>query len=219
MNRTARGHKQEVNNIFLKSTRLLLFLLFPVSGFVYLEANEIVSILYGRGKFDSSSVEEVSRFLRYLALLLPMSILMNMTSKIFTALQRLGLAFYYNVFINVYLVCLIAAGTYFYGVMGYLMAFIVGYFTVVIMLLYFLLKFNVQEIDYLNVLGFFFKLLLINAGIILLIFGLQKYVTDGWLIHQIIKISIHGFVYLGLVYISARLFNMGTYFARKFYIQ
>ena len=208
---------EEINNIFLKSSKLLLFLLFPIAGLIFLYSYEIVYFLYARGKFDDAAVAEVSRFLKYLALLLPMSVLMNMVSKVFTAFQKINLAFFYNVFINLFLIGLIVAGVYFYGVKGYLLAFLVGYM-IVIFVLYFLLRLTIHEIKYFESLLFFFKALLLNASITAALWWLKQNSGDIK-IPILLKMAIGGALYAVFLYAGSGIFGMKSFFNRKQYIR
>jgi putative peptidoglycan lipid II flippase len=207
---------EDLNRIFVQVCRVLLFLLFPLSGLMFCYSYEIVHFLYGRGRFDQAAVMDVARFLKYLALLLPMSVLMSMAGRVFTAFQKVGLAFYYNVLINIFLILLIAVGVHFYGVMGYLVAYIAGYL-IVLFALYFLLKYNIREIEYFDILLFFFKMLLIHGAIVAIIY-LVKYAVAPLHLHDVLSGLLGGVCYFILLFIISSIFGLRSFFNKKTYL-
>ena len=212
----AQKNYTELNNVFLRVSKLLLFILFPISGLIFLYSYDIVHFLYARGKFDETAVVEVSRFLRFLGLLLPLGVLMNMVSKIFTAFQKINFVFYYNIFMNIFLICLIVLGVNFYGVLGYLFSYLIGY-AVVVIALFFLVKYTMPEIKYLEALGFLFQLLIINGVITCILWQLKENLISPLNFHFVFKAILGSVLYLALLFFAAILFNLGNYFKRNFY--
>lgn len=116
---------KKVNEIFISTIRFLLFVLLPVSGLMFLYADEIVSVLFKRGSFDERSVQLSGDMLRYLALSLPFTAIVSIAANLYIAAQLIKISIAYQVISNAVLIGLIAVCTARLGYIGYPVAYLV----------------------------------------------------------------------------------------------
>jgi putative peptidoglycan lipid II flippase len=123
----AKHDEGQLNEVFVRSGEILLFVLIPISALVYVFSDEIVEVLYHRGAFDAHAVKSSAMFLRYLILLLPLIALNTLVSRVFMAAQRMTVAFWYQAVGNGVLILLVVCGVHFLGVEGYPLGMIATY--------------------------------------------------------------------------------------------
>lgn len=158
----ARKEYNQLNEIFLSTTRLLLFLLTPISGLFFLFSEDIVSIIYLRGAFNANSVLETALFLKYFGMLLPLLAINTMTSRIFMATQKINYSFVYQIVTNLFFLVLLFLFVRIFGIIGYPIAQIVMYLISAIAI-YLFLKLTIKDFKYLQILYYFLFIILINA--------------------------------------------------------
>lgn len=159
----AKKEWNRLNEIFLSSTKLLLFLLVPISFIVSLYSYEIITILFKRGAFNQHSVNLSAVFLRYLSLLLPMFAINTIVARLFMAGQKIMQALWNQAFLNVILIILIFIGVNLFGIFGYLGALISVNIINVVFTCYILVKIFFPSIIYKDILIYFGRSLLINS--------------------------------------------------------
>lgn len=173
----AKNDLDQLNQIFLTSLKFLLFILVPLSGVMYLYSEEMISLIYKRGEFDLNVVENTSLFLKFLGLILPFFAINSINGAIFKARQKIKEAFYYQVFTNALLILFIYVGIKLFGIMGFLLFYVLQRL-LVSLIVYFIIKKLFKFIDYLKVLKYFFIVVFIN---IVILFGL--YLLKGVMIN------------------------------------
>ncbi|MFI5194128.1 MAG: lipid II flippase MurJ, partial [Chitinophagales bacterium] len=159
-----------MNEIYLTTTNFLQFILMPVSILLFLHAEEVVTILFKRGAFDSQSVLQSALFLKYLGLLLPMLAINTMGARMLMATHRIKESFWFQIVMNVTLVILIFVGVREFQIMGYLLAMLTIYFLSTLFQ-YYLFRSILPFIRYARVLESFFKLLLLNVCVGVVVYG------------------------------------------------
>lgn len=97
----ATKNMKKANEIFLSSVSILFFILIPVGLIMAFFSDEIVTILYMRGKFDKISVDLTSEFLRYMAMTLPLLAISTLFFRVITAGQKIKINFYTGVALNI----------------------------------------------------------------------------------------------------------------------
>lgn len=115
----------KVNEIFLSTIRFLLFILIPISGILYLYADDIVSVLFKRGSFDATSVKLSSDFLRYLGLSLPFTAIISIAGNLYVAAQLIKVSIGYQVVSNLLLILLVYFMLKWFGYTGYPIAYLI----------------------------------------------------------------------------------------------
>lgn len=164
----AKNDADNLNRVFYNSTKLLLFLLIPLSLLTFLYSDNIISILYKRGAFDPSSVSSSAEFLKYFALLLPLMAINNVVSRLFMAGQKIKESFVYQIIFNFFLLIFIYIGIKGLGPIGYPIALLCLHCLNVISC-FFLFRLFFPQINFGNILIAFFKILLLNGFIFIFI--------------------------------------------------
>ncbi len=121
----AKNEIKTMNDVFVNSSKALLFILIPISCFLFLYAHDIIALLLQRGNFDSEAVQQTVVFFKYFCLLLPFLAINTLVSRIFMAAQKIKEAFWYQIIMNGVLIGLIYVLVMFYGVIGYPIALII----------------------------------------------------------------------------------------------
>jgi len=162
--RAAKNDQLAMQKIFLRTGKLLLYLLMPVSFFMFLFSHPIVQLFYMRGNFSIAEVDGASLFLKWLAVAI-FSIGINaLVSRVFAAIQAIRQAFYYQLSLNTLLFVLIWLLTGIYGAIGYPYA-VVLMSLINFILMYFICKLLVSFINYIALVKYMVQVLLINASI------------------------------------------------------
>jgi peptidoglycan biosynthesis protein MviN/MurJ (putative lipid II flippase) len=118
----ARKDFQYLNDVFLSTSKLLIFVLTPLSFLIFNYSEQVVTILYERGAFHGDSVHATSEFLKLFALLLPLLAIVTNASRLYMAGQVLKYSFYYQIISNVTLIVLIYFGIRQFGILGFPLA-------------------------------------------------------------------------------------------------
>jgi putative peptidoglycan lipid II flippase len=158
----ATGEVNRSNNVFLSSVNMLFFILVPVSIIMSFFSKEIVTILYMRGKFDVTSVESTSQFLKYFSLSLPFIALNTLSSRIITASQRISLNFYIGAALNIFFLVLLFIFVRAIGPVGYPIALLIFLPFSTLIVNYFIFKRYFVYIKYCSIILLLVKIVLIN---------------------------------------------------------
>ncbi|HEX7015498.1 MAG TPA: lipid II flippase MurJ [Cyclobacteriaceae bacterium] len=116
---------QYLNDVFISTAKLLIFVLTPLSFLIYNYSEQVVTLLYERGAFHGESVQATSEFVKLFALLLPLLALITNASRLYMAAQVLRYSFYYQILANVALIFLIYFGIQQFGILGFPIALLV----------------------------------------------------------------------------------------------
>jgi|CXWJ01.1.fsa_nt_gi putative peptidoglycan lipid II flippase len=201
----ARHDHAAMNDTFLRTSRLLLFILVPMSFYLFVFATPLVEIFYQNRNFTAAAIGEAAFFLKLLAITLFITGINTMVTRVFIAIQAIRQAFIYQVILNVLLIAVTWLCTKTYGAYGY------GYGIIIVNLvnyfgMYLVCKKLAPFIDYAALLTYcafilFFNML-IAGGLILL----TRYYGAGNL-----GIVVTGFlVYIVILLILNRIFNLNT---------
>jgi putative peptidoglycan lipid II flippase len=109
----------ELNRVLLEVTASTLFLIVPFSFAFFLYGEKIIEIIYMRGSFGASSVKSTGLLLKYLGLSIPFIALNAFYSRVFIALQKMKLAFYSGLIINIIFLLLLYLLVKLLGPIGY----------------------------------------------------------------------------------------------------
>ncbi len=180
-----------MNITFLRTSKLLVFLLVPMGFYCFVFATPIVELFYQSSNFDVVAVAEAAVFLKLLAVTVFSIGLNAMVTRLFIAVQAIKQAFFYQLVLSALLIVAIWLLTNEYGAYGYPYAIIavnlVNFFT-----MYFICRKLVMYIDYSALLKYTGLIILINTVIAGgLYFGLTYFIVDG-----IFQIIIGFFLYL-----------------------
>ena len=201
----ARGDHAAMNKTFLKTSKLLVFILVPMGFFLFAFARPVVELFYGSRNFSLSALRESAVFLRLLALTLFITGINTMVTRIFIALQAIRHAFFYQVGLNIILIAVTWWCTNKYGAYGYAYGIIIvnllNYFG-----MYFICKKLAPTVDYAALLTYCAIIIIINAAIAAGLFLLAGYFAAGNL-----AVLITAFlIYILILLLLNKIFNLNT---------
>jgi peptidoglycan biosynthesis protein MviN/MurJ (putative lipid II flippase) len=108
-----------MNDTFIRSSKLLLFILVPLGCFMFVFAQAIVELFYKTKNFTPEAINSAAKFLQLLSVTI-FSIGVNaMVSRIFIAAQKIKQAFAYQLLMNGLLITAIWILSKYYGAYGY----------------------------------------------------------------------------------------------------
>ena len=184
-----------INDTFLHTGKLLLFILIPVGCYLFVFAEPIVRLFYQRGGFNESAVPGAAKFLQLLGITIFSTGINSLVTRIFIATQAIRQAFVYQLVLNSLLIAAIWIFTKYYGAYGYAYSIIamnlVNFFT-----MYFICKKLVRQIDYAALLKYTALLFLINAAIATGLYFAAPYLHTGFLGNLIISFLVYLFILL-----------------------
>ena len=211
----ARHDVRGMNESFMNTGKLLLFILVPLGFFLFAFSVPIVRLFYFRGNFTEPDVIASAKYLELFSVTI-FSIGINaLVSRIFIATQAVKKAFVYQLVLNTILIGAIWVFTKYYGAYGYPYAIIlincVNYIA-----MFFICKKIAPQIDYTGVLKYTGLLLLVNAAITT---GL--YFAQPWLHAGVFgNCAIPFFVYLFILLLLNKIFHLNSDLARAIqYVQ
>jgi peptidoglycan biosynthesis protein MviN/MurJ (putative lipid II flippase) len=194
----ARQDHAGMNDTFLRTSKLMVFILVPMGFYCFVFATPVVALFYASNNFNAAAVTEAAIFLKLLAVTI-FSIGINaMVTRVFIAVQAIRQAFFYQVVLNILLIAAIWICTRYYGAYGYPYAIIimnlVNYFA-----MYFICRKLVPQIDYVAVLKYTSLIILINSVIATGLFLAVNYipatslvkVISGFLLYLIILLMLN----------------------------
>lgn len=186
---------KKVNEVFLSTVRFLIFILLPITGLLYLYADEIITLLFKRGSFTSRSVELSSDMLRYLALSLPFTSIISIAGNLYVAAQLIKMSIIYQIVSNLLLIGLIALLVNKMSYFGYPLAYLaINALNVIIVYVY--CRYFFPFVKYLEVLKYLALMLLLNAPIIILLKFLNSYGSN---FSSIVIMVAGGLIYSGII--------------------
>jgi len=160
----ARQDHAAMNDTFVRTSKLLVFILVPMGFFLYAFATPIVELFYHSKNFSPDATAGSAVFLQLLAVSIFCIGVNAMVTRVFIAVQAIKQAFFYQVALNILLIAVIWICTKNFGVYGYTYGIIIvnvlNYFG-----MYFICKKLVSTIDYAAVLKYTGIIILINAAI------------------------------------------------------
>ena len=201
----ARQDLAGMNDTFIKTSKLLVFILVPLSCFMFLFAAPIVEFFYKRGNFSEAAAVDAARFLQLLAVAI-FSIGINaIVTRIFIAVQAIRQAFLYQVILNVFLIAAIWVFTKYYGVYGYpygiILMNLVNYIG-----MYFICKKIAEYINYTAILRYAALMILVNAAIATGLYFISDFLPSAVLL----KLLTGFLIYLTVLLLLNKIFRLNT---------
>ena len=178
----ARQDYAGMNDTFLQTSKLLVFILVPMGFYLFVFAAPVVELFYQSKNFTTYNITNAAMFLKLLAVTI-FSIGINaMVTRVFIAVQAIKHAFFYQVFLNILLIAAICICTKYYGAYGYpygiIIINIINYFA-----MYFICRKLVPQINYGALLKYTGFILFINALIAMGLYFLAGYFKMGVLLN------------------------------------
>ena len=201
----ARHDHAAMNDTFLRTTKLLVFILVPMGFYLFVFATPLVEIFYHSRNFTTGAITEAAFFLKLLAVTLFITGINAMVTRVFIAVQAIRQAFYYQVILNVLLIAVTWACTKTYGAYGYaygiLFVNLLNYFG-----MYFICKKLVPSLDYAALLTYCAVIIVINAVIAAGLFWITGYFVAGNFASAITGLLI----YIVILLLLNKFFNLNT---------
>ena len=161
----AKKNDHHINEVFTNSMNLLFFILIPISLIFYFFSTEIIVLVYKRGAFNHESVIQSAAFLKYFGLILPFIALNSISSRLFTAGQKIVVNFYAGLIVNCLFLLILFIFINRIGPIGYPIAMLTYLPISVFVVNYFLIKKYFTSLNFLNIIILYFKILILNITI------------------------------------------------------
>lgn len=170
LNEQAAGNNSSsMNDTFIISSKLLLFILVPLGCFMFVFAQPIVELFYKTKNFTPEAVNSAAKFLQLLSVTI-FSIGVNaMVSRVFIAAQKIKQAFAYQLLMNGLLIAAIWILSKYYGAYGYPYGVIVIN-SINFLAMYFVCKLLFAQIQYSYLLKYAAAIILIYLPVTVLLF-------------------------------------------------
>jgi peptidoglycan biosynthesis protein MviN/MurJ (putative lipid II flippase) len=220
----AQKNFSRLNMVFSETAKFLIFIMVPISVLSFIFSDEIITLLFQRGKFDINSAKNSALFMKYLVLILPFVAVNGLAARLYMAAQLINYSFWYQIFSNLLLILMVWIGIKNYGSIGFPYALIAQNILNIIAI-YFFLKFLLPFINYGKILLYFILIILLNIalGFFVELFVLQFsnpfikiatgttiYISIYILLNIFFKINYQSNFYLGVL--------LGKFFPDKFRI-
>ena len=201
----ARHDETGMNDTFITSSRLLVFILVPLSCFMFVFAQPIVELFYKRGIFTEAAVMSSAVFLQLFSISI-FSIGINaVVTRIFNAMQAIKQAFIYQVVLNIVLIIAIWLFTKQYGAYGYPYGIILINMVNFIGM-YFICKKIFKSITYSSLLSYSAMVIALNLPVAVLLFYMQSASGLG----SFYKLILGFCIYLFAVLLMSRIKKIST---------
>ena len=194
----ARKDYAGMNETFLHTSKLMVFILVPIGCFMFIFSEPIVELFYNRGNFTQQAVTESAKFMQLLSVTI-FSIAVNaMVSRLFMAAQFMKQAFAYQIAMSCILIFFIWLFSKDYGAYGYPYAVILAN-TLNFLTMFFICKKYFKAIQYGQLLKYTGVIILINIPVTVILF----YTLQQSNLFYFYKLLIGLFVYALLFIIAA----------------
>jgi putative peptidoglycan lipid II flippase len=196
---------EAMNNTFLRTSKLMVFILIPMGFYSFVFAAPVVEMLYRSNHFNAAAIEGTALFFKVLAVTVFSTGINAMVTRLFISIQALKQAFYYQVALNILLIAAIWICTLQFGAYGY--AYAISITNIVNWgLMYFICKKLVPFINYKSLMKYTAFIILINALIAAGLFFTAYYVQ----ISKLGKVIAGFLLYLIILLILNKKFKLNT---------
>lgn len=190
----------ELSSYISRILLVLIHLTIPINLIFFEYSKEIVYLIYGNGKFDSTTISSISDVFGNLSFTIPLSVFESFIFQIFISLNKLKEISKYTLWNNLLLLVLNFVGISYFGLKGFAVSMILMYFFMVVYLVYHLrktfnfIKLKMAFIQYLTLLAFSYLLMEITQ------FVLKNLNFENQITLLIVNILSYFFFYAIMVY-------------------
>lgn len=201
----ARNDHEGMNDTFLRTAKLMVFVLVPTGFFLFVFAKPVVELFYSKANFSEAAINETTTFLQLLSVTVFSIAVNSLVSRLFIAVQAIRQGFIYQLVMNALLIVAIWIFTQFYGAYGY------GYAVIAVNLINYLFMYLicrqlVKEINYAVVLKYTLSIIIINAIIATAFFFVVPYLQ----VVLIIKLLLCFIIWFSVLLLLNKVFNLST---------
>jgi len=190
---TAQQEQMRRKEVFMRSSRMLVFILTPIAALFFFFGEPITALLYQRGAFGPDDVKNTGFFLRYLGFLLPLYGINTMVTRLYNAGQIIKFSTIYSTIANLLLIGLLWISYSYWGIWGLPIALLTQNVVNVLVAEVFMRLFF-KEINYLKVLAYFVWVLALSMAICGGIYYLSSFLAWSWWI----KLPFAGALFVGI---------------------
>ena len=190
---TAQQETEKRKSVYMKSTRMLIFILTPIAAFFFFFGEPITALLYQRGHFGPEEVQHTGTFLRYFGMLIPLYGISTMVVRLYNAGQIIKFSVIYSTISNIVMIALLWGAYSYWGIWGLPFA-LLAQNIVNILAAEIYIRLFFREINYFKVLGYFVEVLALS----MVLCGGVYYLSGLWLWSWWIKLPLAGILFVGL---------------------
>jgi putative peptidoglycan lipid II flippase len=192
----ARGNYAGINEIFIRSSKLLVFILVPAACYMFIFAKPVVELFYKTKSFTPEALDSSAKYLQLLSVTI-FSIAVNaMVSRIFIAAQIIKQAFAYQIVMNGLLIAAIWVFSKYYGPYGYPYG-VIFMNTVNYLTMYFVCKKFFTTIQYGYLLNYTAIIILINLPLAALLWYTLSVTALFYIYQLLIAATIYLLIMIG----------------------
>ncbi|MEP6674217.1 MAG: lipid II flippase MurJ [Ferruginibacter sp.] len=145
----------ELNETFIKSGKLLVLILIPISCFISFHAEGIIQILLQHGSFNKTDAATTARFLSIFGLAIPFFAIGSLITRLCFAAQKARFVFFYQILTNLVFIIAIYAATRVYNIYGYSYGYL--FFNIFnVLIAYYVCRYLLPQLKYVAFVGYFF---------------------------------------------------------------
>ena len=196
----ARKDYTGMNETFLHTSKLMVFILVPMGCFMFVFAEPIVELFYNRENFTQQGVIDAAKFMQLLSVTV-FSIAVNaMVSRLFMATQYIKQAVAYQMIMSCILIFFIWVFSKYYGAYGYPYA-VVLMNSLNFLTMFFICKKYFKGIQYVQLLKYTGVIVLINIPVALILFYTLQQINLFYFYKLLVGLIIYSMIFI----VTARL--------------
>ncbi len=201
---------EKIRNFYYKGLNFILFLLVPLSIFLFFFKSEIISFVYKRGSFDYEAVKTSSLFFGYFSLLLPFVAINTVVSRMLIAAKLIKYALIYQIAYNICMIIFVFPKLYYGEILNYLVSLVLINVANIILTII-LMKLFFKMVDYLNTLKYLIVLYSVSITISILISFIVMRIENSST-----RLLIGAILFTSIFLITNSLFNINSDFNKSF---
>ena len=210
----ARHDHEGMNETFVRTSKLLVFILVPVGFYLFVFAAPVVELFYQSRNFTAAAAREAAIFLQMLSVTVFSIAVNTMVTRVFIAMQAMKQAFIYQVIMNALLIIAIFLYVKYTGAYGY------GYAVITLNIInlagmFFICRLIAPQINYSALLTYTGLIVLLNG----IIASIMYFTSDNLPMAVVFKLAllfaIWLFILMGLNKILHLDFNITQFLKRK----
>ena len=190
---TVQQERERRKNVFMRSTRMLIFILAPIAALFFFFGEPVTALLYQRGAFGPDDVRHTGTFLKYLGMLIPLYGISTVVTRLYHAGQIVKFSVIYSTIANILLIALLWLAYSYWGIWGLPFALLTQNAINVLAATIFIRLFF-REINYFKVLWYFVWVLALSMAICSGVHYLSGFLMWSWWF----KLPLAGMLFTGL---------------------
>ena len=162
----AKDNLNELNALFVKILKITTFILIPIGFISFLISDDLINLIYYFSDLKSSALSEISFIFKFLIISIVYFAFNGLSTRVFVALQKIKFSFWFGMFMNLINLTLLFLLSFYYGIIGFLIARIIYHLIVIISLKFLIYKYF-NFVTYPKNLEHLFKIIILNSFILI----------------------------------------------------